>query len=246
MPTTPHRQRPLRTTTLLLLALGFPGCAGDPKTIRVGAGPPDAVLAQLEHRKGLTVEETRLLHGYFARTRLDVIEGTAPDVTGRTVGELIEDERRWERSHERVIAERRQAAAEWKARVHMVETEMGHALSVAVLETADAQGAGAGARKRGVMVKLQLANVGNRTIVQVEGAVRFADVYGRDLFDGPVLVREAIPAGDRIDRALLLDCAPFMDQETRTSQVRLADTKATWEPRAIHFEDGGVLTLPEE
>jgi len=237
--------RSLRSTIALLVALAALGCGGDPKQIRIGAGPPEAVLAQLEHRKGLTVEETRLLHGYFARTRLDVIEGTAPDVTGRTVGELIAEQRSWEQANARVIAERRHQATEWKARAGRVVAEMENALSVQVLESRDAESSGSG-HQRSLVVKLQVENVGNRSIAELEGAVRFADVYGRDLFDGPVRIREPIPPGERIERALLLDCAPFMDQETRVRQVRLADTKAVWEPRLIRFEDGGVLTLPDE
>ena len=241
-------RRRVTPAAVLLLALvpGAAGCGGDPKQIRVGAGPPEAVLAQLEHRKGLTVEETRLLHGYFARTRLGFIEGTAADVTGRTVGELIAEQRRWEQEHRTVIAERQQHAAQWKARADGVVAEMEQNVSVRLLETRDAEGELAGGAHRSVVVKLELSNRSGRTLSEVEGAVRFTDVWDRDVFDCTVTIREPIVPGETVQRAVLLDCTPFVGQEVRVRQIRLQDTKSAWEPRRVAFEDGTALTMPDE
>ncbi len=236
-----------RTAVVALLILATTGCSADPKKIRLTDAPPDAQLASLRLAKGLTVDETRLLYGYFARIRLESVEGVPPNLSGRTVGELIDEQRRWEQSHADLIAERQRHDSDWRARANQVVREMETALSVRIVDIRDPDATEAThGSQRSVIVRLAIENVGNRTIIEVEGAVRFSDVYGRDLFDGTVVLREPLPPGEAVERVLLVDCVPFMDQETHVRQVRLADTRAAWEPRLIRFEDGGVLAMSDE
>jgi len=240
--------RLLRSASLLTLAfLVTAGCASDPKRIRLTDDPMDVQLAALRTRKGLTVDETRLLYGYFARTRFELVEGPPPRFAGLTVGELIEEQRGWEQSHADLIAEGQHRDSDWKARVDRMVREMDSAVAVRIVDVSDpkTQDSAVGHR-RSVVVRLAIENVGTRTVTDVQGSVRFVDVYDRELFDCTVALKEELPPGESVERLLQLECAPAIKQETRIRQVRLQDTKTSWEPRMILFEDGGVLAVSDE
>jgi hypothetical protein len=244
----PNLTRILHVTSLLVLALLVTaGCSADPKRIRLTDDPLDVQLAALRTRKGLTVEETRLLYGYLARSRFESVEGPRPQLAGRTVGELITEQRNWEQTHADLIAKGQQRDSEWKTRVGQIQREMESVIVIRVVEVNDPENQEpARGHGRDVVVRLAIENVGTRTVAQVEGAVRFADVYGRELLECSVTLKETLPPRESVERLLHLECAPAFDQETRVRQVRLQDTKNAWEPRMILFEDGGVLAISDE
>jgi hypothetical protein len=233
--------------TLLLAVVVAGACSSDPKQIRLAGGSPDSVLAILQDRKGLSVEETRLMYAYAARMRMESVESSPPDLAGRTVGELIEEQRHWENTNAEAIASGQRHASEWKSRVASVVREMDENVTVRVLEKRDPESSVArGNAQRNVVVRLRIENVGTRHITEIEGAVRFTDVYDRDLFDCSATIREPLAAGETIERVVEIGCTPFMDQERSMRHVRLADTKVAWEPRMIRFEDGSTLAPSDE
>ena len=221
-----HFTHTLRAASLAALAIvALAGCSADPKRIRLTNDPLDVQIAALRTRKGLTVEETRLLYGYFARSRFEAVEGPPPQFAGRTVGELIAEQRSWEQSHADLIAKGQQRDSEWKARVEQVQREMASTLAVRIVDVKDPETQPEHGHSREVVVRLAIENVGTRTVTSVEGDVRFSDVYDRDLFDCTVTLQEALPPGESVERLVHLGCAPAYDQETRVRQVRLLDTK---------------------
>lgn len=206
------------------------------------------MLAQLASQKGLTVEETALLHRYLARVRVESADSPEPpNLVGRTVGDLITEQRQWETAHAEGIAADRQHASNWKARVSKQMSEMNEALAVTVLESSDVPDSGGDLKQtRSLMVRMTLLNRGPREIAEVEGALRYSDVYGRDLFDGSLTIREPLPPGETVERSHYLDCVPFMDNAGPMQRARLADTKVIWEPRSIRYSDGTALAISDE
>ena len=163
------------------------------------------------------------------------------------MGELIEEERAWENAHAEAIAAGQEHARSWKERVAAQTRAMNEALSVQVLETSDIPDDGAPRPStRRVLARIAIQNQGNREVSEVEGALRFSDVYDRDLFDCSFTLRLALPPGETTRVSQPLDCAPFQDDASIMRKARLPDTKVTWEPRMIRYTDGSVLTVTDE
>lgn len=227
-----------------MLALALASCS-DPKRVRFASETPDAVLAQLQGRRGLSVEETRLLYAYVARTRIDVVEGTGPGLAGRSVGEVIAEERAWEQGHAEAIAGAQLHASRWRERNAQAQRLMTDVLAVRVWEAVDVDSQIAGAHRQ-LRLRLGLSNGGERDIAAFEGTVRFTDVYGRELFECPVHVAELFASGEDTERIVFVQCVPSPGLEDRVWHVRLADTKMTWDPYVVRFKNGEELTVPDE
>jgi hypothetical protein len=245
----PRTQRIIQAAAVLTsLALAAAGCGPNPKSVRVTDGDPDVVLAQIGTMKGLTVEETALLHRRIARVRIEAPDSPEPpDLVGRTVGELIEEERTWETVHAEAIAAGQEHARSWKERVAAQTRAMNEALSVQVLETTDIPDDGdPRPSTRRVLARIAIQNQGSREVSEVEGALRFSDVYGRDLFDCSFTLHLGLPRGETTTVSQPLDCAPFRDDASVMRGARLPDTKVTWDPRMIRYNNGTVLTITDE
>jgi hypothetical protein len=239
-----HAARHVGTAAMLALALALASCS-DPKRVRFASETPDAVLAQLQGRKGLSVDETRLLYAFVARTRIDVVEGTGPPLAGRTVGEVIAEERAWEQAHAEAIAGAQLHSSRRKERQAEAQRSMTDVLTVRVWEAIDVAEQAPGTPRQ-LRLRLGLSNGGARDIVAFEGTVRFTDVYGRDQFECPVHVAELFAAGEDTERMVFVQCVPSPGLEDRVWHVRLADTKMTWDPYVVRFKNGEELTVPEE
>lgn len=231
---------------ILGLTVAWVGC-GDPKSTRLAGDDPDSVLIQLASRKGLTVEETGLLHRYLARVRMEAADSPEPvHLAGRKVGELIVDQRGWEMAHAVAIAEGQNQAATWKERAAAQVRAMNGVLGVRVIETSSFPDSGEDRPVPNLLVRVALANLSAREIDEVEGALRYSDVYGRDLFDCSITIREQLPPGETIERVHHGRPVPFMDDPGLMWRVRLQDTRVTWDPRLIRFTDGTIMTVTDE
>ncbi len=78
---------------LLFLVALFPGCSQSIKDVVISEESETEITRRLPTE--LTVEEARLLQGYLVRTYPELEEGRLP--AGRTLGEMIADQRALER-----------------------------------------------------------------------------------------------------------------------------------------------------
>jgi len=238
----------LRATVLLCMVLFGPGCGSDPRSIRITTDDPQALLARLASVKGLSVEETALLHRRLARLRMESADSPAPlTMAGRTVGQLIAEQRTWEVANMAALAEGQEYAANFRARTAAQTRTMNEALVVRVLETIEPWNPeDVKPSTRRVSARMTFLNLGSRDITEVEGALRFSDVYGRDIFEGSLTLRQTLAPGDTVPWMQDVDCTPFLDDPGPMRGIRLQDTKVVWEPRVIRYSDGTSLAVTGE
>ena len=83
--------RAVLIASLLLLAGLFPACSTDVKDIRITAENQSEIYERVRSGSQLTYEEVQLLESYMARQEGE--SETAKLTVGKTIGEMIEDER---------------------------------------------------------------------------------------------------------------------------------------------------------
>jgi hypothetical protein len=222
----------LKSISALLVGLcliALCGC-GNVKNKKITENNQKEILQQIKNSKDLTGEELQLLQGAMFRS---AFQGHAGLPVGKTVGEVIKEQREWVAKtgkDEKEQKEReKRLAAEQEARV----AEMRKALTVGL----------AGFEKRkgylSDFIEAQYAyeNTSGREIRAFQGTVVYSDVLGNHLDDDPVKVLKPIRIGGK---GMQVENLPLMLYHGLGNKNR-DDVKAEWKPEKILFADGTSL-----
>jgi len=89
--------RSLAVLGVSILMLWASACSRDPHKLKITDENKDKFLESIRDSKGLAVEENRLLMAYMMRSSMAQGVGKKDlSPVGKTVGQLIGDEREWE------------------------------------------------------------------------------------------------------------------------------------------------------
>ena len=229
----------MRLFNLLLLCSLLLVCSSctNIKSKRVTDENKDQLLSQIATSKDLTDEERQLLTGYMVRQNLSsMFQGAKPTVpTGKTIGEMIEDQRKWVAQTEQAEKAEKEKEQRLAAEIAAKEASLREFVTVTLygLKEEDAgfmHGFGASIAFK----------AGNKDIRAFQGNLVLSDVLGNSLGEIPVKVLRPLKANDSGTTSYSNAYMAFPELRGK----RLEDVKAQWKPTKIILADSTELSVP--
>jgi len=241
---------------VLLIVATLGGCS-DPKKIVLGDEPLKQMAAQGDDFRKLTESERGLFVGYVTvQSMAKALGGQDNKVTGRTVGEVLDDAKKWADAT-RAAAEAEKAReverqalkarvqAENKAITDRINTAVTVALTEKVVLPESFE-----ARRYSPMLRLMFAveNKSDKPIQQLKGRMIFFDPSGDKIGSLGIDFNQRIAMGATLktDTGTGWKINGFMSGDIE--KIAAADfnvMKTQFEPLSVAFEGGEVVRVPD-
>lgn len=193
----------------------------------------DKILSEIGAGKGLTDEERQLLAAYVARQgMLNIFGGGKPGLpTGKTVGEMIAEQRQWATQEKTEEDRQKQLAAAVAAK----QAEMRNVIGVALyILTTHEEGEDL---TQYVEVGYGYENRSAKDVRAFEGEVLFKDILGNELAQIPLKILTPLKAGQKAS-ATERHSLSYLGGLGDLRRKKLEDVKIEWRPQKILFADG--------
>lgn len=224
-------------TTLLTLVIG---CAQDPRSVRVTDANKDKFVEEIKELRGLTVEESRLLFAFLMRHNVSSGLGqTPPSLVGKTVSDLIAEQRAFETDAKKREEGQARLGAEAKAKEEALAAELRKAINFTVFEKGFVESdAMAGRFKDFITIKCAYENTSPKDIRAFTGAIRFTDLFDKPIFESSLTISDPIKTGSKATWTGSIDYNQFQDAHRTLRNTDLKDMKLVWVPKSIIYADG--------
>jgi hypothetical protein len=232
----------------VLLAVSLIACSKDPRTVRVTEANKDRFVEEIKDFKGLTVDESRLLFAFLMRHNLASGLGkTPPSLVGKTVGNLIAEQRTFETDAKKREEEQVRLAAEARAKEDALAAELRKAISLTVFEKrflgSDAM---AGRYQDYITTKCVYENTSGKDIRAFNGSVRFTDLFDKPILESSLTITDPIKAGAKATWNGSINYNQFIDSHQSLRNTDLKDMKVVWIPKSIIYADGSRVGSTEQ
>jgi hypothetical protein len=226
---------------LLTAALAFTlACAKDPHKLSITEQNKDNFMDSIKDSKRLTVDETRLLFAYQMRNAAaKAFGGTQKSMVGKTVGDLIDEERQFEDKAKKDQEEQKRLADEAKAKEEASAAELRKTVNLSVYKksfrSADPT---AGSYEDYIVIKCAYENTSGKDIRAFRGKLRFADLFGSEIYESGLTISDPIKAGAKATWSGSIKYNQFLDADVKLKNADLKDMKVEWVPLSVIFADG--------
>jgi hypothetical protein len=230
-----------RVVLLLLLALAA-ACSKD-RDLRITDQNKNAVIDQIKDSHSFTPDEVRLLLARQMRVGIaEAQQEPSPDWVGKTLAEVIEDERKVEQDAKAKQAEADRLAAQAKAKEDANAAELRKAVSFAVFDKGFVPSDPYTSRYDDyITFKCVYQNLSGKDIRAFTGSVRFANLFDREIMTMSVTVDDPIKAGEKASWNGTLKYNQFREDHQGLRNAELTNLKVTWIPQQIIFADGSRI-----
>jgi hypothetical protein len=200
----------------------------------------------LKDKKGLTVEEVGFLVSAQLRAGMSkALNQVPPSFVGKTVGQVIDEERKLQADARTKQAEDDRLAAEAKAKEEALYVELRKSVNFTVFEKFfRASNPYQGEYDDYIVLKCAYENTSGKDIRAFRGSVLFTDLFGAEIFETSITISDAIKAGEKANWTGTLDYNRFREEHQRLRNARLEDMKVVWRPKSVIFGDGTQLGEP--
>ena len=224
----------------MAIGLFLAACSTDPRQVRITETNKDKFVDEIKDLKGLTVDESRLLFGFLMRHKLATGLGQAPaSLAGRTVGDLISEQRSFETDARKREEEQARLAAEAKAKEDALAAELRKAINLTVFDKGYLPSNPIGGRYRDyITIKCAYENTSGKDVRAFTGAVRFTDLFGKLIFEIRLTISDPAKAGAKATWEGTIDYNQFIDAHRSLRNTELKDMKVVWIPKSIIYVDG--------
>lgn len=198
------------------------------KSQKVTAENKSRILNQISSSKDLTDEERELLAAYVVRQNIgDIFGGGEPGLpTGKTLGEMIAEQRQWVSQEKLEEIRQKQLAAVVAAR----QAEMRNLIEVALYSFTERRES----FSHYAEAKFAYENRSAKDVRAFEGTIVFSDILGNHLEDVSLKVLTPIKSRAKASVNEDLDFEFYGDLRDK----KLDDVKIEWRPEKILFADG--------
>jgi hypothetical protein len=229
---------------LVLFAIILAGCGHDPHNLKITDANKDTYIKELAQTKGLTVEEIGLLSSFEMRRAASGMfgRGDALSPVGKTVGQLIDDERKLQTDAKAREQEQQRLAAEAKAKEDAQAAELRKAINLTVFDksfhSADIQ---SGDFEDRINLKCAYENTSGKDIRAFKGAIRFTDLFGAEIYTVNLTISDPVAAGQKATWDGSIKYNQFMREHQALRNAELANMKVEWRPASIIYADGTTV-----
>lgn len=230
---------------LILIAAGsLAGCAANPHDLRVTEANKDTFMSDIKSEKGLTVEEVGLLVGFQMRAALSAKLGDGSvTAVGKTVGELIESERKLQAEAKAKEEEADRLAKEAKAKADAAMAQMRNAINLTVFDkTFIPSDIHASRFNDYIIIKCAYENKSGKDIRAFRGGVQFTDLFGKEIFSTNLTIQDPIAANAKANWNGQIEYNQFRSEHQQLRNADLSNMKVVWLPAEVLFADGTTLS----
>ena len=208
------------------------------KSKKVTDANKEAIIGEISTSKELTDAEKQLLTGYIVRQSLStVFRGGKPSIpTGKTIGEMIEDQQKWIAQTE--AEERHQKEKEQKlvAEIAAKQAALRDLVTVTLYSLKESDSGFLNGFEASIAFK-----AGGKDIRAFEGNLALSDVLGNSLGEIPVKVLKPLKANDTGTTKYGNAYMAFPELRGK----HLDDVRAQWKPTKIILADSTELSVPD-
>ena len=222
--------------------------AKDPHKVEVPSSvenwDDDALHKAIEE---LPEKEQELFAAYAARAALATAfggEGVIPK--GQTVGDVLEDQRNWQKEQEEQGQRQALLSAKLLKEQADARREMNNAVTVSLLDiTFRGSDYERDIYSDYFAMRIGCENRTSRDIAGIKGTVLFKDIFG-DLIQGVRLsYDDGVAARDSVVWNGTMDYNQFDDDDKKLRNTSRDKLKVEWEPDTYLFTDGSKMTMPK-
>ncbi len=196
----------------------------------------------------MTVEEARLLQAYLLRHEMGkaVSSKDAAKLSGKTIGDLIKEERDLEATAKAEQAKQDKLAAEAKAKEEAAAQQLRKAINLTVFSKSFLESDFHEGRYEDlIVIACVYENTAGKDVRAFTGAVKFADLFGKEIFTSNLTIQDAVKAGEKATWRGTIRYNQFIESHQALRNAELKDMQITWLPRQILFADGSKIGLDE-
>lgn len=235
--------RPIRAGLLMVALVFTMACAKDPHKLKITEQNKNNFMDSIKDSKQLTVEETRLLLGYQIRNAAAQAFGGRPEsMVGKTVGDLINEQRQFEEGAKKDAKGQKRLAEEAKAKEETAAAELRKTVNLSVYDKsyrpADPE---AGSYQDYVVIKCAYENTSGKDIRAFRGKLRFADLFGSEIYQSGLTISDPIKAGAKATWIGSIKYNRFIDEDVKLRNTDLKDMRVEWLPLSVIFADGSKI-----
>jgi hypothetical protein len=228
---------------VLLVALC--GCS-DPKSkvIPTDMAKWDAELKPLVEK--LSDEDKKLFAGYVARKKMGEVFGGGGLPEGTTVGQGIEDQKKW--LGEQAAKEAEQLAL--KQKIERERAAITEAINAAVTVAVVGLSVRIGSFESGdyedkQVIKLALENKSEKDIAGIKGRLKFINMFEKEVGSISFGYEDGIKAGQTASWTGERRYNKYIEEHKALANLQEGKYKAVFEPEAIVYADGKKLLMPK-
>jgi hypothetical protein len=167
---------------------------------------------------------------------------TSTSLVGKTVGELIDEERKFETDAKAKEAEEQRLAAEARAKEEAQAAELRKAVNLTVFDKGFVPSDPYSSRFDDfITLKCAYENTSGKDIRAFRGSVRFTDLFGAPIYAVNLTIDDPVAAGSKATWSGTIKFNQFVESHVRLRNAALQDMKVIWEPRSILFADGSQI-----
>jgi hypothetical protein len=228
----------MRLILIVLLTCFLVACS-NVKDLKFTKDNKEQVMEKVRKSKDLTGEEVGLLMAALMRTIL-----SGGGIEGKTVGQLIQEQRKLAAEADAKEKETKRLAEEAAKKEAAVAAELSQYIVVAPFKKSFHK---ADYRNFEYEDKISIAfvieNKSNKDIKAFKGETIFKDAFGEPIRSTNLTYDEGIKAGQKKNWFGELKYNEFMEGQRKFRDTELGNMKFEWRPKAIIFADGSKLGL---
>jgi hypothetical protein len=231
---------PLVGVALLSIILAVAAC-GNALDQRVTRENKDTIFQQIRDSNDLTVEEVGLLEAFAMRQGLgSARSGKHLELpVGMTIGEMIDDERKWTEDKQKQEAREKVRMAKARAEEEAQQVALREVLIVRVFDK-DFQNAN---HEDYVTIRVEYENTSGKDIRSFKGVLQFNDLFGAEIAPFTISEDEPLRRGETKHQGWTLKYDRFMDRHVKFRNTALDNLKVEWKPQVIVFADGTSMEV---
>jgi hypothetical protein len=228
----------MRFTLIMLLTCLLIACS-NVKDLKFTKDNQEQIMEKVRKSKDLTGEEVGLLMTALMRTSF-----SGGGIEGKTVGQLIQEQRKLVAEADAKEKEAKKLAEEAAKKEAAVAAELSQHIIVAPFKKSFHK---ADYRNFEYEDKIDISfvfeNKSNKDIKAFKGETVFKDAFGEPIKNIPLTYDQGIKAGQKKNWHGELRYNQFMQDQRKFRDTELGNMKFEWKPKAIIFADGSKLGL---
>ena len=231
-----------RVVLAVSLAFFAVACSND-RSITITEQNKDSVLDEIKDSKAFTPDDVRLLIARQMRVSVtQSLKQPAPDWVGKTLDQVIADERKVQEDAKAKKSEEEKLAAEAKAKEEAKAEELRKAISLTVFDKGFIPSDIHNSRYEDyITVKCAYQNLSDKDIRAFTGAVRFTDLFDKEILEIGITIENPVRTSEKATWDGTIKYNQFRGPHQALRNAEMANMKITWIPKSVIFADGTRL-----
>lgn len=240
---TTERIESVKAYTLLaagVISASLVAC-GDSKSTLIPSDMSKWDTELAETAKKLPEEEKRLFAGYMIRAKMGEALGGKGIPPGTTIGDAIAEQKKFVEAQEKQAAESAALKAKIEKQRQEARQQINGAITVAVTRLKLLEVA----YSKQQVIQLGFQNNGTRDIAGVKGAMKFIDMFDKEVGEITFSYTDGVKAGGTGSWVGSRRYNEFIPEHRAIAGLQEGQYKAVFEPEMVVFSDGTKLAVPD-